>query len=579
MNLSAIRHIPMSQDAHGLNPECVVFRLRAGRDDLRQCTLFYADRACRRTPVLFSAARMELAAQDEWFDYFQIILKSPYRRLCYYFELDDGKEKILYYGDFPSDCRVDDRSEYYQLPFNHPADIASPPDWLKDAVVYNIFPDSFATARRSISGQAVERTWKGHVTRGKLGGTLRGILENLDYIESMGFNCIYLNPIFVAGEYHKYDLLDYYHIDPCFGTDEEFRKMVDHCHRRKIRVIIDGVFNHMSWESPAFEDVVRKGETSRYKDWFYRLEFPVHRPEDPEEYPSYECFGYERMMPKTNTCSREVIDFFCDVGRYWVREFRIDGWRLDVASEIDDGFWRSFRRAVREENPDCALIGEIWESAGHWLLGDIFDSAMNYDFRKHCRRFFAEQSIDAAQFDGRVTNMRMRYKLQISYAQLNLLDSHDVSRFFSLCGKDPARMKLAVLFQMTFIGAPSVFYGDERGLSGIREEEYRRRMDWSGETDGLFDFYQKAISLRRRYPVLRRGAYRTLCAGQGSGLYGYLRSDGTEGIVVFLNCREKAEELPEDAGGGEILWAEGYSRGQLGAMGFLVIRREGQAWV
>lgn len=149
---------------------------------------------------------------------------------------------------FLSDHRVDDRSEYYQLPFNHPADIAAPPAWAQDAVVYNIFPDSFATSHRFISGKPSEKEWNGQITHGKLGGTLRGVIENLDYIQELGASCIYLNPIFAAGEYHKYDLLDYHHIDPCFGTDEDFRQLVNDCHARGMRVIIDGVFNHVGLE-------------------------------------------------------------------------------------------------------------------------------------------------------------------------------------------------------------------------------------------------------------------------------------------------------------------------------------------
>lgn len=574
MNFSAIRHIPMSQDAHGIDPAHIVLRLRAGRNDLRRCTLFYGDRACRRTPVDFFSAPMELEAWDQWFDYFQVILDSPFKRLCYYFELDDGKKTILYYGDFFSESLVDDRSEYYQLPFNHPGDITAPPGWAADAVVYNIFPDSFADGRCSISGEGAEKEWNGKKTRGRLGGTIRGIWENLDYITGLGINCIYLNPIFAAGEYHKYDLLDYYHVDPCFGTDEEFRGLVEACHEAGVRVIIDGVFNHVGWNFFAFEDVVQKGEASPYKDWFYGLQFPVVRPKDPEEYPSYECFGYERMMPKTNTRNRETAEYFCNVGRYWVREFRIDGWRLDVASEIDDGFWRDFRRAVREEAPDCLLIGEVWESAGHWINENIFDSTMNYDFRKHCRRFFAEASIDAAEFDGRVTNMRMRYKLNALYAQLNVLDSHDVSRFYSLCGENSDIMELAVLFQMTFMGLPSIFYGDEAGLCGILEEEYRRPMDWRDQPGGLRDFYKKAISLRRRYSALRRGGWHTLLARPGQGLYGYCREDERECIAVFLNNQYREASISGDLAWGEILWEKGWGGEALEPMGFLVVRKE-----
>ena len=568
MNFEAIQHIPMSQQAHGIDPNHVVFRLRAGRDDLKQCTLFYADRACRLTPVIFSSVEMQVEAQDEWFDYFQVILESPYKRICYYFELDDGTQKLLYYGDFFTDHRVDDRSEYYQLPFNHPADIAAPPAWAQDAVVYNIFPDSFATGRRFISGKSSEKEWNGQITRGKLGGTLRGVIENLDYIQELGATCIYMNPIFAAGEYHKYDLLDYHHIDPCFGTDEDFRQLVNDCHARGMRVIIDGVFNHVGWNFFAFDDVVRNGENSKYKNWFYHLQFPVERPEDPETYPTYECFGYERMMPKTNTCNPEVQEYFCEVGRYWVRKFDIDGWRLDVASEINDGFWRAFRQAVKEEKPECILIGEVWETAQHWLNGDIFDSTMNYDFRKHCRRFFAEQNIDAAEFDARVTNMRMRYKLPVLYAQLNLLDSHDVSRFLSLCGGDMRRYRLAILFMMTFVGMPTVFYGDELGVQGLSEEEYRCPMPWDNENSTLCTFFKEAIAMRKKLEPLRCGDFRVVSAERGSGLIIYAREYCNQRVTICINRGGKAVDLDEEYG--KLHWSEGLDHRKLYDHGFAV---------
>ncbi|MBD5466553.1 MAG: alpha-glycosidase [Lachnospiraceae bacterium] len=568
MNRSAVLHIPMSEYAYGMDEEHVTIRIRCGRGDLTRCVLHFGDRACRQTPVIFTEQEMHICASDEYFDYYEATLAHPYQRINYYFELISATERVLYYGDcFMEEC-VDDRSEYYQLPYNHRADIVRPPAWAKDAIIYNIFPDSFATGRAYLSGEPVEKDFLGETVKGKLGGTIRGITENISYLKDLGFNAIYVNPIFAAGEYHKYDLLDYFHIDPCFGTDEEFRDMVALCHENGIKVIIDGVFNHCGWRFFAFEDVVNNGASSRYKDWFYRLEFPVIRPENGDIYPSYECFGYERMMPKLNTQNPEVRDYFCRVCRHWLREYGIDGWRLDVASEINDAFWESFYRAAKEVNPDAILIGEVWETARHWLDGKKFDSTMNYDFRKHCRRFFAEGSIDAYEFDGRVTHMRMRYRQQSVYAQLNLLDSHDVSRFLSLCGNDERRYKLAVLFQMTFPGIPSVFYGDEKGISGISEEEYRAPMKWDKKEDKLFSFFKKAIWMRRDHTALRQGEYRTVHAAHGSGLYLYARETDSDKIIIAMNVSETAARLPDFDGAERILWQEGLSGRELAPMGW-----------
>lgn len=572
MNRSAVLHIPLSQYAFGLKERTVVIRLRSARDDLKSVRLFFGDRACRLTPVTFTAVEMQRIRQSELHDYFEAVLTDCYQRLCYYFELSGGKETVLYYGDRFEETPVDDRSEYFQLPFVHRADLAVPPAWAKDAMIYNIFPDSFATGRRYISNKETTAQFGDLETHGKRGGTLRGIIENVDYLAGLGFNAIYINPIFAAGEYHKYDLIDYFHVDPCFGTNEELRELVAAFHANGIRVIIDGVFNHCGWRFFAFEDVVRNGEASPYRDWFYDLTFPVIRPEDPEAYPGYACFGYERMMPKLAGDHPAVIEYFCRVAKYWIEEFHIDGWRLDVASEQNDLFWRSFRRAVKEADPNAILIGEVWESAAHWLDPSLFDSTMNYDFRRHCRRFFAEETEDAFSFDGRVTDMLMRYRTQSVYAQLNLLDSHDVSRFLSLCNGDLAKYRLALLFQFTFPGMPSVFYGDECGIEGILEDDYRAPMIWD-RAYPLQDFLRELLSLRGREEALRSGAYRTVLAERGSRVYGYERYTADSCLRVILNL----ENCPYPAGpellAGEVLLCDNFNNGELGAKGFSVIRR------
>lgn len=569
MNQAAVLHIPMSQYAHGLDDTHIVFRLRAARHDLASCTLIYGDRACRRTPVDYFRAEMKVAAFDTIFDWWEITLETTIKRICYAFELTDTEGHVrYYYGDLFNDDMTIDRSAYFQLPFNHRADRVQVPEWLQDAVVYNIFPDSFATGKRFISGQSTELTHDGQIVRGKLGGTLRGIMENLDYIKDLGFNCIYMNPIFAAGEYHKYDLVDYFHIDPAFGTDEDFRALVQTAHQMGIRVMIDGVFNHCGWHFFAFEDAKKNGPASRYWNWFYRLTDPVVVPDNMDDYPNYECFGYECMMPKLATDNPEVQDYFCKVGTHWVKAYDIDGWRLDVASEVHDGFWRVFRAAVKAIKPDCALIGEVWESAGHWLDGSMFDSAMNYDFRKHAASFFASEQSDAAAFNHRVTDMLMRYRKPVTAGQLNLLDSHDVSRFLSLCHGDQRRQQLSVLFQMTFIGMPCVFYGDELGMEGVLEEEYRRPMPWNQTKHTMHAFYQKAITLRNTEPVLRRGSF--ICEQADGGVYRYRRDDGINALTIVMNLSSDRQEVNADQ---EILWQSGWHDGILDAYGFVVMKR------
>ncbi len=564
----AILHQPMSNFAHGIDEKHLVFRLRAAKDNLTRCRLFYGDTACRVNPVVFTSVEMERVASTDLFDWFEVTFESLYRRVCYYFELTSREETKLYYGDLFYDRVVGERSEYYKLPYNRREDIADVPNWLKNAVIYNIFPDSFASKKRGISNQPCEKQLMGVPVRGKLGGTINGIRENLDYISDLGFNCIYLNPIFAAGEYHKYDLLDYYQIDPCFGTNDDFRLLVTECHARGMRVIIDGVFNHCGWNFFAFQDVVEKGQSSDYVDWFYELQFPVVRPETGDEIPNYECFAYERLMPKLNTGNPVVRDYFLNVGTHWIEQYDIDGWRFDVADEVDHRFWMDFCHAVKKVKPDAAIIGEVWQSAPFWLDGRMFDSTMNYDMMKHCKRFFARGDINAAAFDARVTDMRMRYRKNLTYGQLNLLDSHDVPRFLSFCGEDERRYRLAVLFMLTFPGAPSVFYGDEQGITGLLEKDYRAPMRF--DQSGLPAFFRAAIALRNSYACLRTGEFRSRLTADG--FYCYERLDAECRIVIALNVQNKAITLPDELRAGVLLLAEGSDEETLAPFGYWIAR-------
>lgn len=513
---------------------------------------------------------MEKVASDLIFDIYEATFESPYTRVCYYFELIDSDEHLFLFGDIFSRRLPSERSEYYQYPFMRREEISAVPEWLEHAIVYNIFPDSFATSRRNISDAADEVEWEnGLKLKSRLGGTIKGITENLDYISEMGFNCLYLNPVFVAGEYHKYDILDYHHISPNLGTDEDFDELVRQAHSRGMRIIIDGVFNHCSWYFFAFDDVVRSGENSRYKDWFYDLKFPVIRPENENEPPTYSCFAYERKMPKLNSSNPEVLDYFVGVGTYWIEKHHVDGWRLDVANEVSRDFWRAFKHATRAVDPKSVMIGEIWESAESWLQGDMFDSTMNYDFRKNCRDFFGTEVINATEFDARVTQMNYRYPSGILRGQLNLLDSHDVNRFFSYCRGDIRRLRLAEIFLFMVPGVPCVFYGDELGMNGDTEYTLRGPMPWTDATYDEREFFKKLISLRSNNETLIYGKYRKLFTDD-KGLYVFERSYNKDVITVAINARDIVAAIPDLVPEYEPLMSFSFTCNELGPFGYAI---------
>ncbi|HEY8422950.1 MAG TPA: glycoside hydrolase family 13 protein [Thermoclostridium sp.] len=531
--LEAIYHSTCSEYCHALDENTVVLRLRAKKGDLTGCTVCYGDRAYPDKIVKMKSVDMLKVASDNLFDYFEALIRTNLTRICYYFILNDGRTTVFYYGNSFYERLHTDRNRYFQFPYIRKEDIAEVPEWAKKAVIYQIFPDSFAQSKRHISGKGCEIPVGGVLCRSRFGGNLRGIIENIDYLQYLGVNCIYLNPIFTAGSYHKYDTIDYYSVDPCFGDNETLKELVDKCHKAGIRVILDGVFNHSGSNFFAFRDVLEKGEKSRYKDWFFIKGFPVRY----EDNPNYMCFAYEKSMPKLNTGNKEVIEYFTNVGTYWIKEADIDGWRLDVANEVDHQFWRTFRKAVKSVKPDAFLIGEIWHDAREWLSGDQFDSVMNYMLMDTCIDFFAKRIINVEQFDARIQYLRMRYKKNIQYAQMNLLDSHDVSRFLSVAGGDVRRQKLAALFIMTHIGIPSVYSGDEKGMEGLSESEYRKPMMWEDtETSkDVFDYYKKLIAIRKEYIDVMLGDYVTRKVDVSGNIYIYSREAGSKKLYVVIN--------------------------------------------
>jgi len=413
------------------------------------------------------------------------------------------------------------------------------PKWAKGAVIYQIFSDRFYNGNKNNDPAGTKEWGKLPVTRNTFyGGDLQGIIQKIPYLVELGVDAIYLTPIFKSPSNHKYDTTDYYQIDPHFGDVKDIKKLVRECHKNNIKIILDGVFGHCGVNFFAFQDVLRKGPKSKFVDWFYIRSFPIKK----RPRPTYEsCLIW--WLPRLNTENPEVKKYIFDVVSYWMKNAKIDGWRLDVADEICHGFWREFRKLVKKINREALIMGEIWYIASPWLRGDEFDSVMNYPFRQLVIDSFAKHEIDAREFDEGLAWIRKAYKKEVKHVLYNLIGSHDTPRFLTLCRGNIRKMMLAVIFQFTYPGMPAIYYGDERGMTGGPDPDCRRCMDW-GELEGrrkeLFELYKKLIALRKTHPALKTGEFFTHFVGKKSNVYSYLRRSESQEILVVLNNSAKA---------------------------------------
>jgi cyclomaltodextrinase len=417
------------------------------------------------------------------------------------------------------------------------------PAWVRDAVFYQIFPERFANGDTTNDPPGVER-WGGTPTpRNYFGGDLQGIIDHCDYLASLGVNAVYLNPIFASNTNHKYQTTDYLTIDPQFGGEGVFVKLVQALHARGIRVILDGVFNHTGVDFFAFADLRKNGPASRYAGWYNVYGYPV----GPVSKPNYECWWGFGSLPKLMTSNPDVRKYLFDVTRHWTA-LGIDGWRLDVPNEIPHDFWVEWRALVKSINPEAYIVGEIWDDGSPWLRGDQFDAVMNYPFRAACLDFFARRTSTVHGFDAELARLRKTYAECVTYGMLNLIGSHDTERFLTLCNGDTSSLRLAVLFQMTYPGAPMVYYGDEIGMTGGKDPGCRGTMAWdtTRQDRSLLEHYRQAIGLRNAHTVLRRGVFSAMTMDDEKRIYVYALRSADEAAVVVLNngTEEQRVEIP-----------------------------------
>jgi cyclomaltodextrinase / maltogenic alpha-amylase / neopullulanase len=437
--------------------------------------------------------------------------------------------------------------------------VCETPGWARDAIFYQIFPDRFASSERVAKPSNLEPWDSPPTPYGFKGGDLLGVVEHLDYLEDLGINALYFNPIFQSAANHRYHTHDYYQVDPILGGNAALRTLLDEAHRRGMRVMLDGVFNHASRGFFQFNHIVENGPASPYVDWFYVKQFPLRPYFAPKGQQGYLAWWDLPALPKLKVETPAVREFLWDVSTYWM-DFGIDGWRLDVMAEIDDDeFWREFRRRVKAVDPDAYIVGEIWHDARRWLMGDQCDAVMNYLLARACLGFFVGENllqaevarsgyhhidtVGAEEFASTVETILDLYPRPITEVQFNLLGSHDTPRFKTLARGDDSAYRLSTLFQMTVPGAPSIYYGDEIGMEGGHDPGCRAGFPWDERLwdHELRDYVKSCIGLRRAYPALRRGDFSWLFHGQG--VVAFSRRLGDELLVVLMNSKRQPVTL------------------------------------
>ncbi len=550
MNKYGIFHVLDIPYSYGKDPNTLSIRIRTCKDDIKICKIYYKDRYDYTSP--YKVKDMYITAQTDLFTYYEASISVKWNRYRYFFQLTDFNDVTTIFTERGFiDTKYNNTNEEnkllstllinaFQFPYIAKEDIYEESKWLQESIVYQIFPDRFCNGDSSINPNNIkpwEYPYIDHET--KFGGNIQGIINKLNYLQDLGINLIYLTPIFKSTSNHKYNTQDYFTIDPQFGSNELVKELVNKCHAKNIKIIFDAVFNHSGDDFFAFQDVLEFQEKSSYKDWYFINEFPLSI-----EKINYYTFGSgHKNMPKLNTNNPEVTKYLLDVGKFWVEQYGIDGWRLDVCDEISHSFWRKFKEAIKMVNNDAIIIGEIMHEANNFLKGDQLDSIMNYPIKFACVDFFAKRLINAKEFLSILATNRMLYMNSINKQLLNLIGSHDTSRFLTECHDNIEKMKLAIVFQFTYIGVPYIYYGDEIGINGGNDPQNRKCMIWdiNRQNNNLLNFYKKMIKLRKEYSAFIYGSFKELYSE--NNILSYSREYNNEKYIIIINNNDSTKSI------------------------------------
>ena len=600
--------------------ELVTFRFRTAKDDVDRVGLVTSD----------DTYVMEKECTQGEFDYYTFETRLGEEPFRYCFEVQSGTEKY-YYGR----CGISrEILEYYNFVV---VPGFSTPDWAKGAVMYQIFTDRFYNGDKSNDVETNEYYYIGDYSqrvtnwdkypanmgvREFYGGDLQGVMDKLDYLQDLGVEVVYFNPLFVSPSNHKYDIQDYDYIDPHYGkivddggevlpngvtdnsqatkykkrttglknleaSNESFIKLVEELHRRGMKVILDGVFNHCgSFNKWMDRERIYEGEEDYEPGAYVSADSPYRSyfrffKEGPENWPynaNYDGWWGHDTLPKLNyEDSVKLENYILYIGRKWVSPpYNVDGWRLDVAADLgrsneyNHEFWQKFRRAVKDANPNALILAEHYGDPSDWLKGDEWDTVMNYDafmepvtwfltgMEKHSDEAREELLGNIDNFIGSMAHHMSNMLTPSLQVAMNELSNHDHSRFLTrtnhMVGRvehlgpeaaneyvNKAVMREAVVMQMTWVGAPTVYYGDEAGVCGFTDPDNRRTYPWGHEDQELIAFHKEAIRIHKEHPALKTGSLKIL--GGEENILSYARFKGHDRIIVVINNRSERAEV------------------------------------
>lgn len=593
MEVSAIYHRTSDHYCYPLNEEELIINLKTGCD-VENVYLYQGD------PYLSGIMGGEESWQGQKVQihykkrlkhhlWWTITLTPQYKRCKYYFELHTKDECLYYFEDgFYTEQEMKQKGKtwsYFIFPWMNEADIFKTPDWVNQTIWYQIFPERFANGDTSNDPMGV-KPWKYEKTNlgDYYGGDLRGIIEKLPHLQQLGITGLYMTPVFEADSNHKYNTRNYKKVDSQFGTNQDLKELVLEAHRRGIKVMLDGVFNHTGTDIEPWLDVVEKGQESPYADWYMVHKWPITQAGDTRD-GRYYSFGFAENMPKLNTNKQEVIEYLLDIVRFWMEEFDIDGLRLDVGNEVSHRFLKDLRHMTKEIKGDFYLLGEIWHDSMEWLRGDEYDGVMNYPLAAAISDFWLYDNWEKKEFEYAINRCFTMYMQQTNDVLFNLLDSHDTNRLMDKVGdKDVFYQQLAVLFTMP--GSPCIYYGTEIAMEGGHDPDCRRCMPWDGIEGGTFDKeieeIQKLIQLRKSETAFQSRNFHFPNAYKAERLVEYIKLDNAQCVEVLLNCGQEpitivsSEVTREKGATGDILYARKYEEGTLMPKGILIRRVAGE---